>query len=111
MKLKNLLTMAIFSLIPTSTAAVNDTLDVSDFGHNVTAKEVVNNIIGTLQDSILYIAGAAFVVGALFYAMGGAKEDWKSTGKSIMIGSLVGLAIVVAAKAILNLTMYLIYGT
>ena len=102
--------MAIYSLVPTSVSALDDTLSVSDFGHDVTVKDVVNNIIGTLQASILYIAGAAFVVGALFYSMGGAKEDWKSTGKSIMIGSIVGLSIVVAAKAILNLTMYLIYG-
>lgn len=79
-------------------------------GSDISPADVVNNVVSLLERSIVSVATAMFLVGAFLYALSGEKEDRKNMGKDFMIGALVGVAIVVSAKLILNLTLYFIYG-
>jgi membrane protein insertase Oxa1/YidC/SpoIIIJ len=70
-----------------------------------------NNILSVLYSSILAVTAAVFITGAFMYIIGSfGKEDLKSNGKSMMIGSLVGMSIVLFAKFIVGLTLYFMYA-
>jgi len=86
------------------------TLSVN-IGPNLTPGQIVTNIVGVLNNTIVYVGVAAFIVGALLYATSGGKDDRKSMGKDFMVGAVIGVMIVKSAKVILNLTMYFIYGS
>lgn len=94
-----------------SHAAYAQTLDTSSLGPDITPNNMVDSVVATLQGSVIPVAVAVFTIGAALYVISGEKEDRKNQGKEFMIGALIGVAIVVAAKAILNLTIYFIYGT
>lgn len=71
---------------------------------------MLNNIISVLYSSILAVTAAVFITGAFMYILGSfGKEDLKSSGKGMMIGSLIGMAIVLFAKLIVGLTLYFMY--
>ena len=90
--------------------AVESTLDTSKFGLNLDWGEIVTNITNVLLITIVPIATALFAVGAFLYVISGEKDERKNQGKDFMIGALIGTAVVVGAKGIVNLTMYFIYG-
>lgn len=70
-----------------------------------------NGIISVLMNSIVSICAAVFITGAFLYIVGSfGKEDLKSNGKNMMIGSLVGLAIVQLGRAIVHITLFFLYG-
>lgn len=71
---------------------------------------MIGSIIETLVASIVYVSGAVFILGALFFALAGAKEDWKAWGKSMMVNSLIALAVVVGALSILRAASFFIWG-
>ncbi len=88
--------------------AAVDSLDVG--GPDLKPGDVVGNITDLLTGSIVAVGIAMFLVGALLYTISGEKEDRKNQGKDFMIGALIGVGIVVSARAILNLVLYFIYG-
>lgn len=70
-----------------------------------------NNILKVLYSSILAVTAAVFITGAFMYIIGSfGKEDLKSSGKGMMIGSLIGMSIVLFAKFIVGLTLYFMYA-
>lgn len=71
---------------------------------------MISSIIETLVASIVYVSGAVFILGALFFALAGAKEDWKAWGKSMMINALIALAVVMGSLSILRATSFFIWG-
>ncbi len=81
-------------------------LDMGD----ISVQEAIDNLVTVLQFTVIPVATAIFAVGALLYVLGADKEETKNKGKDFMIGSLIGVAIVLGARAILNLTLYFIYG-
>lgn len=69
------------------------------------------NIVGILMSSIVSICAAVFITGAFMYILGSfGKEDLKSNGKNMMIGSLIALLIVQLARAIVALALYFMYA-
>lgn len=72
---------------------------------------MLGNLISVLMKSIVSICAAVFITGALLYIIGSfGKEDLKSNGKNMMIGSLIGLLIVQLARAIVHVTLYFMYA-
>gem|GEM_PF-2547222 len=72
---------------------------------------MLNNIFRVLYSSILALTAAVFLSGAFLYIIGSfGKEDLKSNGKGMMIGSLLGMLIVLLARFIVYLTLYFMYG-
>jgi len=80
------------------------------FAGGITWSQIINNIIGTLGITIFSVSAAAFLVGALMYTAGFISEENKSKGKSLMIGALFGMAIVISAKAIFNTAYFFVYA-
>jgi uncharacterized membrane protein len=71
-----------------------------------------NNLVSVLMNSITGICAAVFITGAFLYILGSfGKEDLKSNGKNMMIGSLIALVIVQLSRAIVHVTLYFIYGS
>ncbi|HVW66958.1 MAG TPA: hypothetical protein VHA78_04500 [Candidatus Peribacteraceae bacterium] len=77
------------------------TLNV-DIGTQLSIWQIITRIITFLAGSVVIIAGAMFLVGAFMIVLSGAKEDYKQKGKDLMIGSLIGMGVVLGAYAILR---------
>jgi len=96
------------NLLHISSAYAQTQLAVPNSG--MTPASVIGNIIDTLGITIFSLAGATFLLGALMYAAGFINEENKSKGKNLMIGSLVGMAIVLASHTIFNTVYFFVYG-
>jgi hypothetical protein len=72
-------------------------------GSSITFWGVMTNIVAFLSQYILYISGAMFVAGALMITISGVKEDYRQTGKNLMIGSVLGMGVVMGGYALLRM--------
>ncbi len=77
---------------------------------NLTPGQVIGNIIATLRGSIDVVAACVFFIGAFFYGISAGDENRKNTGKNMMMGALIAIAIVEASTAIMNTILYFVYG-
>ncbi|MBT5237523.1 hypothetical protein HOL63_04125 [Candidatus Peregrinibacteria bacterium] len=89
-------------------ALAQNTLTVPNSG--MTPATVIGNVIDTLGLTIFSLSGAAFLLGAMMYVAGFVNEENKSKGKSLMIGALVGMAVVLASHTIFNSVLFFVYG-
>ena len=86
-------------------------LTVSGFGFGDREfGDIVNNVLFVLQGAIVVVCTCIFIVGGLVFAISGGNEDKKSRGKDLMFGSLIGMGIVLAAKGIMNMVYFFVYG-
>jgi hypothetical protein len=96
------------SFLSIPSAFAQTTLAVPNSG--MTPATVVGNIIDTLGLTIFSLSGAAFLLGAMMYVAGFVNEENKSKGKSLMIGAIVGMAVVLASHTIFNTVLFFVYG-
>ena len=75
-------------------------------GSSITFLELTTNIIAFLSAAIPAIALAMFVVGAFMVTVSGIKEEYRQTGKNLMMGAVMSLAVVLGAYAILRTVDY-----
>lgn len=75
-------------------------------GSSITFDEITSNIIAFLAGAIPSVALAMFVVGAFMVTVSGVKEEYRQTGKNLMIGAVISLAVVLGAYAILRTVDY-----
>ncbi len=88
------------------------TLRVSTFGFGtLTFADIVINLGRHFTRAMTMVATAIFTIGAFFMAFSAGDEEKKSLGKSLMIGALIGTAIVYGATGIFNTVLYIAYGT
>ena len=78
------------------------------FGTGNDSRELAGNIVHYLSLWIGFVCVAIFIYGALLLTASGAHDEWKNKGKGIMIGSLVGMTLVLGAYAILQTVGYFI---
>jgi hypothetical protein len=71
---------------------------------------VISNILTVMLGTITLVCIAIFIAGAFFLTISAGDEQRKSLGKDLMIGAVIGIIIVVAAKAILQLAFFFVYG-
>jgi uncharacterized membrane protein len=97
---------------PSSTGAGKVT-QLKDWNADGVARDfsvMFSNIVSILMNSIVSICAAVFITGAFLYIIGSfGKEDLKSNGKNMMIGSLIGLAIVQLGRVIVHVTLLFMY--
>lgn len=106
------LSAALLGLIIAPQTAFADTLQVSSlYAGGITWEQIITSITQTLGYTIFSVSAAAFLLGALMYISGFVSEENKSKGKNLMIGSLFGMAIVIASLAIFNTAYFFVYGT
>lgn len=71
-------------------------------GTSYTFLDIVSRIITYLTGMIGLIALTMFIVGAFMVTLSGVKEDLRERGKDMMIGSVISMAVVAGAYAILR---------
>jgi len=71
---------------------------------------ILMNVVTMLRGTITIASVALFVTGALMFTISAGAEDRKSKGKNMMIGSLIALATVWGAQAILKTIAYFVWG-
>lgn len=87
--------------LPAAAAAAPLKVDVSgQLGVSNTILNVLDNIVTFLGQAIVFVSGAMFLTGAFLLILSGARESLKELGKNLMIGSLVGLGVVLGSYAI-----------
>jgi hypothetical protein len=79
-------------------------------GTALNVEQILTNIINYMAASIVFVASASFVVGAFFITFSRGDADQVNRGKSLLIGSLIGMAVVLGAFAILRTVMFFIYA-
>ena len=78
-------------------------------GANITYAQVISNITGFLAKTIVTVCIAMFLMGAFMLVISRGKQDQVDRGKNFMIGSLIGLGIVLGSYGILRTVLYIIY--
>lgn len=76
----------------------------------LTIGKIGENILRVGFGTIGTVCTAIFIAGAFFLASSGGNDQRKSLGKDLMLGAVMGIAIVAAAGAIINLTYSFIYA-
>ena len=76
----------------------------------LTIPVIVNNVVSVAVNSIGYLCTAVFIAGAVLFAASAGDEQRKSLGKDLMIGAVIGIAIVAGARGILNLVFFFMYA-
>jgi len=71
-----------------------------------TIDDVLKNIVSFLGTSIIGICIAVFAIGGLMIILAAGKEDMIQKGKTMMIGSVIGLAVVLGAGALIRLLFF-----
>ncbi len=84
----------VFGTLYASDALATMDLSNSFFRADITWQSILESVTDTLWRTIFAIAAAAFLVGALIFTTGFISEENKSKGKNLMIGALVGMAVV-----------------
>ena len=108
--LKPLMIAAIYTANPNAQGAVAGLAAWNFDGNPRNFTTMFANIVGILMSSIVSICIAVFLTGAFLYIIGSfGKEDLKSNGKNMMIGSLIALLIVQLARAIVAVTLLFMY--
>src|SRR3989338_3207930 len=71
-------------------------------GSNITPTSLIDKIVTTLTTVSLSVCTAIFVVGGLFMLFAAGKEDTIQKGRTMMIGSAIGLAVITGSYVILK---------
>lgn len=69
-------------------------------GTNLNFWQIIGNVSFFLAWAIIPIAVAMFVVGAVLVMLSGVKEDLRQRGKDFLIGSALGIIVVLGAYAL-----------
>ncbi len=72
--------------------------------------DILGSVVTVFKGTVESLAVMVFIVGAFFFAISAGDEQRKSMGKDMMIYSLIGLAIVIGAEAILKTVAFFIWG-
>jgi len=70
---------------------------------------LIGNVLGFLANAALFIAPVIFLIGVLYYTVGGAIDD-TTKGKDIMKTTLKGFALIIGAYSILRTVYYFLQG-
>lgn len=81
-----------------------------NIGTSATFSQVAANFVNFLAGIAVVVCGAVFLVGTLFVVLSRGKDDQVQKGKDLMLGSLIGLAVIIAAYAIVGTTFHFLYS-
>ena len=80
-----------------------------NLGSNLSVEAILTNIINYMAGAIIFLASVMFVIGAFFITFSRGEADSVTKGKNFMIGSVIGMTIVLGSYAILRTVFYFIY--
>lgn len=110
-----LTTIAIKALMQAPQKAYAATLGTGSFGIEESAGTlniglIVGNVISVAEYTITAVCSAIFIAGAFFFTVSAGDEQRKSLGKDLMVGAVIGIAVVMGARGILNMAYFFLYG-
>jgi hypothetical protein len=108
MRLARLLPALALGFVP-AVAAAQRTLTVN-LGTDQTLAQVVENVVTFMARSVGIICAALVIVGAFMIVASRGEDSLKNRGKDLIIYSLIGMAVVLGAAAILRMTFFVIYS-
>ena len=80
-----------------------------DLGSGLSLLGVVGNVVEMLALTAIIFTTVLFLIGAFMMILSRGKDDQLSKGKDLMIQSLIGLAVVGGAYALIRTLFWLIY--
>lgn len=83
---------------------------IVNIGTSATFGQIAANFVSFLTGIAAVVCGAIFIVGALFVVLSRGKDDQVQKGKDLMVGAMIGLAVIVAAYAIVGTTFHFLYS-
>ncbi|MFA7682398.1 MAG: hypothetical protein WCX61_05210 [Candidatus Peribacteraceae bacterium] len=105
------LTGIIAALTTVATPTAHATFSVGGWlAGNVTVDIMIGNVVNVLMRTGYWVCASIFLVGAFMYTISTGEETRKSLGKSMMMGSVIGGAIISGAKMIMSTVLFFIYG-
>jgi hypothetical protein len=99
----------LLSLIAPFQAHAQRTLGIN-LGSNLSVEAILTNIINYMGGAILFVASACFAMGAFYMTFSRGDPDLVNRGRGIIIGSVIGMAVVLGAFAILRTVFFFIYA-
>ncbi len=96
-------------LLPLKASALYDRSFEVQTGVRITLEQLFANLYTFLAASIVSICGVLFLIGASYMVASHGDTNMVDKGKKIMIGSLVGMGIVLGSYAILRTLFSIIY--
>ncbi|TSC80482.1 MAG: hypothetical protein G01um101425_136 [Candidatus Peregrinibacteria bacterium Gr01-1014_25] len=106
---------SLLSLIETAYAqcacpAGDDRCICLNTGYSGSLPELIVRVVYFLSYAIGAFCTVAFIVGALMIVISRGQEPFLPRGKTLMIESLIGLALVLGAQGILRIVVSVLYG-
>jgi hypothetical protein len=92
---------------PVSTLARQLPLNIGPVNN---VETILTRLINYMAYTVVFAASAMFAVGALYITFSRGESDLVKRGKGLIIGAVVGSAIVLGAFTILRTMMYVIYS-
>ncbi|MFA6039582.1 MAG: hypothetical protein WCV62_04765 [Candidatus Peribacteraceae bacterium] len=78
-------------------------------GLDLSILQVMGNFVGLAALWIVPLTVTLFLIGAFMTVAGAGKEEWSKKGKQVMVGSLIGMAVVLLAAVIIKFIFYVIF--
>lgn len=102
------LALALFVAVLPELADAQRTLPVGGTFSSVEA--IITRVINYLAGVIIFVASMMFTVGAFFVTFSRGDGDQLKRGKDLIIGAIIGMAVVLGSFSILRTIFYIIYG-
>ncbi len=80
-----------------------------NLGSNIDFWTLIGNVLSFLANAALFIGPVIFLVGVLYYTVGGANDS-ADKGKDIMLTTLKGFALIIGSYSILRTLYYFLQG-
>ncbi|MBI3331619.1 hypothetical protein HYZ99_01525 [Candidatus Peregrinibacteria bacterium] len=96
-------------LTPATAFALQNRSLTVDLGANVKFSTVFGNAVSALAGLAGTFCGVLFLIGAFLMVISRGKDDQLQKGKDLMIQSLIGLAVVLGAYAIIRTLFAVLY--
>lgn len=98
-------------LIPVLTQALGYTTQPFGIviGANLSPMSILANVARFLMAMGVFVCITVFMLGAFYMAFSRGKEDLLQKGKDLMIGAVVGLAVILGAYGIIRTFFYVLY--
>jgi len=77
-------------------------------GTNQSFGDMALNLTGFFMAASSFVCGTIFMIGTFFVVISGGGEK-KDAGKKMMIGALIGLAVILGAYAIMRTIFFVLY--
>lgn len=109
LRLLTRLVAAIAASVPVSAWALENRYIIMTTGVRISFADLVTNVLTFAAFSITGVVTVLFLIGATFMISSAGKPERVETGKKLMKGSLIGMAIVLSSYMILRTVLYFVY--